>query len=63
MKLFRQVPKFQPVFEFANSESDDDGITTDERKEERAEKHGQKVEIYYFNIVFVQLEINDGERH
>ncbi|PAV70504.1 hypothetical protein WR25_19397 [Diploscapter pachys] len=39
----RQVPKFQPVFEFANSESDDDGITTDERKEERAEKHGQKL--------------------
>ncbi|KAK6060762.1 hypothetical protein COOONC_01574 [Cooperia oncophora] len=41
----RQVPKFSPTFpDLDTGESDDDyAITTDERKEEREEKHGQKL--------------------
>ncbi|EYB87464.1 hypothetical protein Y032_0262g572 [Ancylostoma ceylanicum] len=41
----RQVPKFSPTFpDLDTAESDDDyAVTTDERKEEREEKHGQKL--------------------
>ncbi|KJH40586.1 hypothetical protein DICVIV_13456 [Dictyocaulus viviparus] len=41
----RQVPKFSPTFpDLDTAESDDDyTVTTDERKEEREEKHGQKL--------------------
>ncbi|WKY16679.1 hypothetical protein Q1695_001369 [Nippostrongylus brasiliensis] len=41
----RQVPKFSPTFpDLDTGESDDDfAVTTDERKEEREEKHGQKL--------------------
>ncbi|KAK5976884.1 Rap guanine nucleotide exchange factor 1 [Trichostrongylus colubriformis] len=41
----RQVPTFSPTFsDLDTGESDDDyAVTTDERKEEREEKHGQKL--------------------
>ncbi|CAJ0938236.1 unnamed protein product, partial [Mesorhabditis belari] len=40
----RQVAKFEPKFPEMNGESEeeDGGVLTEERKEERAEKHGQK---------------------
>ncbi|KAF8356262.1 hypothetical protein PRIPAC_97885 [Pristionchus pacificus] len=40
----RQVAKFEPVFADVDADSDDDveGVTVRERKEERAEKHGEK---------------------
>lgn len=42
---FRHVPKFSPNFPDVDvGESDEDcAMTTDERKEERVEKHGEKV--------------------
>lgn len=39
------MAKFEPVFADVDADSDDDveGVTVRERKEERAEKHGEKV--------------------
>ncbi|CAD6185586.1 unnamed protein product [Caenorhabditis auriculariae] len=40
----RQVPAFSPTFpEFENESDDDVGITKEEKEEQRAEKHGQKL--------------------
>lgn len=40
----RPVATFSPTFpKFENESDDDNGVTTSEKKEERAEKHGQKM--------------------
>ncbi|PIO68376.1 hypothetical protein TELCIR_09839 [Teladorsagia circumcincta] len=50
----RQVPTFSPTFpDLDTGDSDDDyAVTTDERKEEREEKHGQKVRFWSTSAIF-----------
>lgn len=57
--LFRKVVKFEPIFPEIEADSDDDGVTLSERKEEREEKHGEKVPSFLLNAQFQNSVLND----